>query len=182
MNERKLIREFLDMASNTCSGCGYSPCRCDALCDCCGCEICQCPPEENHTGSDYSLDSMEHGEAHHEMEFDQQGNISPEELHHHFDLDDDGVVTPQEYIDHIEYHAAHPESLDHYRQLRDQSHQTVPCKDSYDNCSQHLMSNPSDIDVYLRPLMDATGSSCVESSLKSIMDVVQSLVKCGVFK
>ena len=178
MSERKLIREFLDLASNTCSGCGYSPCRCEALCDCCGCEICQCP--ENVEESSYDFHSLESGEAHHDIEFDHQGNISPEELHHHFDLNDDGVVTPQEYVNHIEYHAKHPEALDHYRGLRSQSHQTVPCTSSYDNCSQHLMSNPHDIDLCLKPLMDFTGSSCRESSTKALLDVLQSLIKCGV--
>ena len=180
MNERKLIREFLDMSSGTCSGCGYNPCRCSALCDCCGCEICQCSSEEDNFNSDYSLDSMEPGEAHHEMEFDMHGNISPEELHHHFDLNDDGVVTPQEYVDHIQYHVAHPETLDHYNQLRDQSYQTVPCKDSYDMCSQHLMGTPDDINKFLKPLMDCTGSTCKESSIKAMLDVLQSLVSCGI--
>lgn len=185
MNERKLIREFLDkMSSNVCIACGQNPCRCVELCGECHCDPCECPghSEEECNDHDYSLDSMEHGEAHHMMDFDQQGNITPEELYHHFDLDDDGVVTPQEYIDHIEYHTAHPEALDHYRQLRDQSHQTVPCKDSYDSCSHHLMSNPDDIDKYLKPLMDCTGSTCMQSSLKSMLDVVQALTKCGVFK
>lgn len=179
MNDRKLIREFLDLASNICSGCGYSPCRCDALCDCCGCEICQCDEDSKSKYND--LDHLEHGEAHHDIKFDQYGNISPEELHHHFDINDDGVVTPQEYIDHIEYHVKHPEALDHYRNLRNQSHQTVPCVSSYDSCSQHLMQCPDDIDKYLKPLMDCTGSTCRESSAKALLDVLQSLINCGVF-
>lgn len=186
MNERQLIREFLDQASGTCSGCGYNPCRCDALCDCCGCEICQCNDDSQgyHVGgeeNDYSLDSMDHGEAHHEMELNDDGSISPHELFHHFDLNDDGVVTPQEYADHIEYHAAHPESLNKYRELSSQSRTSVPCIDSYDSCSHHLMSRPNDIDVYLKPLMDSTGSTCRESSAKALLDVLQSLINCGVF-
>jgi len=185
MNERKLIREFLDMSTNTCSGCGYSPCRCDAMCDCCGCEICQCNDiVEDPNYQDYSLDSvnydnLEHGEAHHSIEYSDDGTISAEELHHHFDLDDDGRVTPQEYVDHIEYHAAHPETLDHYKQLRDASVQSVPCKDSYHSCSQHLMSNPSDIELYLKPLMDATGSTCKASTVASMSDVIKALMSCG---
>jgi hypothetical protein len=187
MNERKLIREFLDKANaGVCLACGQNPCKCIELCGACHCDPCKCPghsdKECNDYTQDYSLDSMEHGEAHHEMEFDINGNISPEELHHHFDLNDDGVVTPQEYVDHIQYHVAHPETLDHYNQLRDQSYQTVPCKDSYDMCSQHLMGTPDDINKFLKPLMDCTGSTCKESSIKAMLDVLQSLVSCGIVR
>lgn len=183
MNERKLIREFLDnlspsYMSSTCAGCGQSPCMCGQPCDCGGCEICLMRDKEYQ---DYSLDSMDRGEAHHEMEISPDGSIPPEELYHHFDLNDDGRVTPQEYADHIEYHAAHPESLEHYRRLRDASYQSVPCKDSYDSCSQYLMQSPDDIDKYLKPLMDCTGSTCRESSTKALLDVLQSLINCGVF-
>lgn len=183
MNERKLIREFLDNLSssyttNKCLGCGQNPCTCGQSCDCGGCEICLM---KNKKSQDYNLVSSKSGEAHHEMETGLDGSIPPEELYRHFDLNDDGRVTPQEYADHIEYHAAHPESLDHYRNLRDASYQTVPCKDSYDSCSQHLMQSPDDIDKYLKPLMDCTGSTCRESSTKALLDVLQSLINCGVF-
>ena len=95
MNERKLIREFLDnlspsYISSTCAGCGQSPCMCGQSCDCGGCEICLMRDKESQ---DYSLDSMDYGEAHHEMEIGPDGSIPPEELYHHFDLNDDGRVT-----------------------------------------------------------------------------------------
>ena len=188
MNERKLIREFLDIASSgVCLACGFNPCKCVELCGECHCDPCKCPGHSEVECHDYSKDSvnidhLEHGEAHHPIEFSADGTISAEELHHHFDLDDDGRVTPQEYVSHIEYHAAHPESLDHYRKLRSQSYESVPCIDSYNSCGDHLMSNPSDIDVYLKPLMDCTGSTCRESSAKALMDVLQSLINCGVLK
>jgi hypothetical protein len=184
MSSRKLIREFLDAVS-VCPACGHNPCKCVELCGECHCDPCECPGHAHEDldcsqpQEDYSLDSLEHGEAHHEIEFNDDGSISPHELFHHFDLNDDGVVTPQEYVDHIEYHAAHPETLDHYKQLRDASVQSVPCKDSYHFCSQHLMSNPSDIELYLKPLMDATGSTCKASTVASMSDVIKALMSCG---
>lgn len=178
MNERKLIREFLSAMEGVCHACGQNPCRCVEICGSCHCDPCTCPGHQQDT--DYSLNSLETGEAHHQMKIEDDGTISPHELFHHFDLNDDGKVTPQEYADHIEYHAKHPESLSHYKQLRDQSYQSVPCQSSYDSCSQHLLNSPEDIDVYLQPLMDCTGSTCRESSAKALLDVLQSLVKCGV--
>jgi hypothetical protein len=186
MNERKLIREFLDKASSgVCFACNCSPCKCVELCGHCHCDPCECPGHDDVECHDYSKDSvnidhLEHGEAHHPIEFSEDGTISAEELHHHFDLDDDGKVTAQEYIDHIEYHAAHPESLDHYRNLRHDAHQTVPCTTSYDSCSSHLMSKPDDIEKYLKPLMDCTGSTCKTSSARALLDVLKSLTECGV--
>ena len=180
MDERRLIREFLSKMEEVCHACGHNPCRCVELCGTCHCDPCECPGHSKKD-CDYSLDSMEDGQAHHEMKIEDDGSISPHELFHHFDLNDDGRVTPQEYVDHIEYHAKHPESLDHYKHLRNQSYQSVPCRTSYDSCSQHLLNCPEEIEICLQPLMDKTGSTCKESSLRSMIDVLQSLVKCGLF-
>ena len=147
MNERKLIREFLDNMNQ----------------------------EE-----DYSLDHM-HGHSDHDLDPDDDGHITPEDLYSHFDLNKDNQVTTQDYIDHTKFHCAHPESLDHYNNARQQSIQSVPCKNSYDSCSQHLMGCPDDIDKFLKPMMDCTGSTCRESSTKALLDVLQSLINCGVF-
>ena len=183
MNERKRIREFLDRASaDVCLACGYNPCKCIEIYGDCHCDPEKCPAHDGEsTGKDHdhSLESMASGEAHHEMKIEDDGSISPHELFHHFDLNDDGVVTPQEYVDHIEYHAAHPETLDHYKKLRDISVESVPCKDSYHSCSKHLMSHPEDIDSCLKPLMDLTGSTCKESTIISISDVLKALASCG---
>ena len=111
----------------------------------------------------------------------QNGIVSKDELYDHFDLNNDGTVTPEDYANHIEYHCKYPESLDHYKKYQQDSHMSVPCINSYDSCSRHLMQNPDDIDVYIKPLMDATGSTCRESSVKSLLDVLQSLINCGVF-
>ena len=162
MNERKIIREFLDLAA---SG------------------------EYQDDMQDYSLDSVEDGEqcalpygdSHHDLDPDGDGHITPEDLYSHFDLTNDGKVTTQEYVDHIKFHCAHPESLEHYNKAREQSIHAVPCKDSYDSCSQHLMGCPDDIDKFLKPMMDCTGSTCRESSTKALLDVLQSLINCGVF-
>ena len=152
MNERKIIREFLDLAA---SG------------------------QDQH----HSLESMQPHEGHstHDLDPDGDGHITPEDLYSHFDLNNNGQVTTQEYVDHIKFHCAHPESLEHYNKAREQSIHTVPCKDSYDSCSQHLMGCPDDIDKFLKPMMDCTGSTCRESSTKALLDVLQSLINCGVF-
>ena len=151
MNERKLIREFLDLAAS----------------------------DEDH---DYSLDSMQPHAEHtdHDLDPDGDGHITPEDLYAHFDSNSDNQVTTQEYVDHIKFHCAHPESLDHYNKAREQSIHVVPCKNSYDSCSQHLMGSPDDIDKFLKPMMDCTGSTCRESSTKALLDVLQSLINCGV--
>lgn len=177
MKDRILIREFLDQLGNKCVQCGQNPCRCKELCGFCNCDPCSCPAM--HTEEDYSLNSLEPGEAHHDMEIEDDGTISPYELFHHFDLNDDGKVTPQEYVDHIRYHSNNPETLDHYTQLRNNSIQHVPCQNSYDSCSTHMLNNPHDIDLYLKPVMDATGTSCRQSTLQGLMDALESLVKCG---
>tara|TARA_Y100000022_G_scaffold124358_1_gene107652 strand:+ start:214 stop:669 length:456 start_codon:yes stop_codon:yes gene_type:complete len=134
---------------------------------------------------DYSLDSVQEDHESHEhhdrdLDPDNDGYVTPDDLYNHFDLDNDGKVTTQEYVDHIKFHCAHPESLEHYSRAREQSIQTVPCKTSYDSCSQHLMASPDDIEKCLRPLMDCTGSTCRESSTKALLDVLQSLINCGV--
>ena len=112
----------------------------------------------------------------------QNGIVSKDELYNHFDLNNDGTVTGEDYANHIEHHCKYPESLDYYKEYQQNSHVSVPCINSYDSCSRHLMQNPDDIDVYIKPLMDVTGSTCIESSVKSLLDVLQSLINCGVFK
>tara|TARA_R100000030_G_scaffold100547_1_gene93845 strand:+ start:539 stop:997 length:459 start_codon:yes stop_codon:yes gene_type:complete len=150
MNERKLIREFLD-----------------------------------NMQQDYSLDSVQDDHESHDhqnraLDPDNDGYVTPEDLYAHFDSNGDNQVTTQDYVDHIKFHCAHPESLEHYNKAREISIQSVPCKTSYDSCSQHLMSRPDDIEKCLRPLMDDTGSTCKESSTKALLDVLQSLINCGV--
>ncbi len=167
MSERKLIREFLNRANlDVCLMCGKPNCNCMAN------------PLDSY---DEKIVSEPHDNSHHDLDPDGDGHITPEDLYSHFDLTNDGNVTTQEYVDHIKFHCAHPESLDHYNNARQQSIQSVPCKDSYDSCSQHLMGTPDDIDKFLKPLMDCTGSTCRESSTKALLDVLQSLVNCGVF-
>lgn len=161
MNERKIIREFLDLAASK---------RHDDYHD-----------HETHKSKDYSLDGLDHDHFGRDLDPNKDGHVTPEDLYSHFDLNGDGHVTTQDYVDHIQFHCAHPESLDHYKQARQQSIKTVPCTTSYDTCSQHLMSCPDDIEKYLQPLMDQTGSTCKESSTKALLDVLQSLINCGVF-
>ena len=160
MNERKLIREFISRAgSNVCLACGVSPCI---------------PSECPGHSEDYKM-------SNHDLDPNRDGVVEPEDLYRHFDSNGNGQVTTEEYADHVDFHCAYPESLDHYSQARSQSVNTVPCLTSYDTCSQYLMGSPDDIDKYLKPLMDTTGSTCRESSTRALLDVLQSLINCGVF-
>ena len=171
MNNRKLIREFLDRANlDLCLMCGKKSCNClNDYCKNCHCNPCNCGP-----------DNVDLNNVNQDLDANAGVNISPEELYTHFDLNNDGQVTTQEYVDHIQFHCEHPESLAHYNQARDTAVQTVPCVDSYDACGQHLMGSPDDIEKFLKPLMDQTGSSCRESTAKAFVDVLQSLLNSGV--
>lgn len=169
MRDRKLIKEFLDRANlDNCLMCGKSDCNCMSN------ELSSYEPSQYQDTTP--------GQAHHDMELNPDGTISPHELYHHFDLDDDGKVTPQEYVDHIKYHAAYPESLDHYNTFKEKSYSTVPCRNSYDSCSSHLLSQPDDVSMILSPLMDKSGSTCQLSTAQSLLDVLQSLINCGVIE
>ena len=158
MNERKLIREFLDNVAYS------SPVN-----------------HYNRENDEYVLEPRHDFSSRDDLDPDGDGHITPEDLYSHFDLNNNGQVTTQDYVDHIDFHCKHPESLEHYNTARSESINKVPCVQSYDSCSQHLMSCPDDIDKYLKPLMDCTGSTCRESSTKALLDVLQSLVNCGVF-
>ena len=43
------------------------------------------------------------------------------------------------------------------------------------------MGDKDSVAMYLQPLMDKTGSDCKASSAKALIDVMQSLINCGVF-
>ena len=165
MSERKLIREFISRANlDVCLMCGSPNCNCMAN----PLSFYDHPQDQNNQ------------HTHHNIDPDNDGNITPDDLYSHFDSNNDGKVTTQDYTDHIDFHCAYPESMDHYRQARQKSIQSVPCTNSYDSCSKHLMSDEDSIKMYLEPLMDKTESTCRASSSKALIDVLQSLLKCGV--
>ena len=125
------------------------------------------------------LDQHDNHASHTPLEVDASGAVTPESLYGHFDLDQDGRVTKSDYADHIQFHCAHPETLDHYQELRNQSHCNVPCKNTYDSCSQFFMADPESIHTALGPLMSMTSSDCPESALLGITDVLKCLKKAG---
>ena len=65
--------------------------------------------------------SYSHDHHHHDLDPDGDGYVTPEDLYAHFDSNKDNQVTTQEYVDHINFHCAHPESLDHYNKAREVS-------------------------------------------------------------
>lgn len=188
INERVLARQFLNNMLNedshfvpmhilnkpqqdVCQGCGLNPC--DP-------EICPGHAHERLDDDTRVLDQHHHDHSSHTpLEVDASGAVTPESLYGHFDLDQDGRVTKSDYADHIQFHCAHPETLDHYHELRDQSHCNVPCKDTYDSCSQFFMADPESIHTALGPLMSMTSSNCPESALSGITDVLKCLKKAG---
>ena len=139
-----------------------------------------------HAASSYEEDDMhsihgeEHGEGHGALKTDQYGVVPKDELYSHFDLDNDGTVTPEEYAEHIEFHCAHPETLDHYKTHREQSCQTVPCQKSYDSVSQHFMGQPDSLMTFVQDACDETGSTCHTSTMQGMFDVLKSLKDAGI--
>ena len=118
-------------------------------------------------------------DGHTALQSDEHGVVSPEELYNHFDLDNDGNVTTQEYADHIDFHAAHPETLDRYRELSSASCETVPCKTSYDSCGSYCLSDPESMKSMLQPILTATGATCHTSAMQSVIDVLKCMKECG---
>ena len=139
-----------------------------------------------HAASSYEEDEMhgmhgeEHSEGHGALKTDQYGVVPKDELYNHFDLNNDGTVTPEEYAEHIEFHCAHPETLDHYKTHRAQSCQTVPCQNSYDSVSQHFMGQPDSLMAFVQDTCDETGSTCHTSTMQGMFDVLKSLKDAGI--
>ena len=184
IDERALTRSFLNkiqesMEQNVCSACGQCPCRCIELCGECNCDPCECDshvvPHDMHDG----MHGM-HGEEHGALKTDQYGVVPKDELYSHFDLNNDGTVTPEEYAEHIDFHCAHPETLDHYRAHREQSCQTVPCQSSYDSVSQHFMGHPDSLMTFVQDACEKTGSTCHTSTMQGMFDVLKSLKDAGI--
>ena len=127
-----------------------------------------------------SMYGKKHEEGHSALKTDQYGVVPKDELYSHFDLNNDGTVTPEEYAEHIDFHCAHPETLDHYRTHRKQSCQTVPCQSSYDSVSQHFMGQPDSLMTFVQDACDETGSSCHTSTMQGMFDVLKSLKDAGI--
>jgi len=169
INERKLTRKFIDLLN------------------------------ESYLSNDYTEEEsyeQEHDHSAHDLDPDGDSIVSKDDLYSHFDLNNDGQVTTDEYKRHIEFHCKHPESLSHYNSLRSDSIENVDCQKSYDSCSKHLMGNPEgiediashilngshdDISNHLKPLMNKSGATCQDSSVSALLDVLQSLINCGIF-
>ena len=128
----------------------------------------------------HGMHDEEHKEGHGALKTDQYGVVPKDELYSHFDLNNDGTVTPEEYAEHIDFHCAHPETLDHYRTHRKQSCQTVPCQSSYDSVSQHFMGKPDSLMSFVQNACDETGSTCHTSTMQGMFDVLKSLKDAGI--
>ena len=191
IEERKLTRSFIDSLNenmhmhsgvsseeNLCYQCNENPCKCIEKCGACYCDPCECPAIGHVSHDDHDHDHS--GMSHEPLNYSEDGVINKEDLYNHFDLDNNGVVTTDEYADHIEFHAAHPESLDKYKSLRDSSCSTVPCKTSYDSCGSYCMSDPESMRSMLEPILAATGATCHTSAVQSMLDVLKSLKDCGI--
>ena len=134
-----------------------------------------CEEDEMH-----GMHDEEHGNGHGALKTDQYGVVPKDELYNHFDLNNDGTVTPEEYAEHIEFHCAHPETLEHYKTHREKSCQTVPCQSSYDSVSQHFMGQPDTLMTFVQDACDQTGSTCHTSTMQGMFDVLKSLKDAGI--
>ena len=74
-----------------------------------------------------------------------------------------------EYVDHIEYHAENPETLDHYRE-------DVPCNNSYSSCYSHHNNN-HDI---LKNCISQSGATCMQSGIQALIDVLTAMKNSGI--
>ena len=159
IDERKLTRQFL----NTVLSENYDN---QATCCNCNCDPCLCS-------------NLNSGESHSSLEHDQEGIVSKDDLYNHFDLNQDGAVSKDDYTSHVEYHCAHPETLDHYNVLSTASAQTVPCRNSYEDSSNYCLTDPESMHSLITPIMSATGSTCQISAIQGLLDVIKSMKECG---
>ena len=162
IDSRSITRKFLNTLNevsefNACTSCYTIPCCCTNRVDI------EVDPE-----IDYVLDSIP-GESHHEIDPDNDGIINQEDLFKHFDLNNNGIVTTNDYVDHTQYHADNPETLDHYRK-------DVPCSNSYNSCYNHH----NDDKEILRNCITQTGASCMQSGIQALIDVLMSIKKSGI--
>ena len=137
-------------------------------------------PDSDYEDDMHTMHDEEHDEEHGALKTDQYGVVPKDELYNHFDLNNDGTVSPEEYAEHIEFHCAHPETLDHYKSHRSQSCQTVPCQSSYDSVSQHFMGQPDTLMTFVQDACDETGSTCHTSTMQGMFDVLKSLKDAGI--
>ena len=159
IDERNLTKQFLYTVLSE----NYSN---QVKCCNCNCDPCLCS-------------NLNSGESHSSLLHNSQGEIEKDELYNHFDLNKDGVVTTDDYKSHIDYHCAHPETLDHYNRFSSQSLEQVPCKPSYEYSSSYCLADPESMHTLLSPIMTATGSSCQISAIQGLLDVIKSMKECG---
>ena len=164
IDERALTRKFLNSMNE--SMIGLTPINMPSS---------SCEEDEMH-----GMHSEEHGEGHGALKTDQYGVVPKDELYSHFDLNNDGTVTPEEYAEHIEFHCAHPETLEHYKTHRNKSCKFVPCQNSYDSVSQHFMGKPDSLMSFVQDACDETGSTCHTSTMQGMFDVLKSLKDAGI--
>lgn len=127
----------------------------------------------------YNYDYNAGDQSNNELRYDNVSVINPEDLHSHFDEDGDGITTTDDYANHIDYHCAHPETLDKYRNLSSESLSAVPCENSYNACGSYCMSDPESMQSMLQPIMSTTGASCHTSALHALLNVVKAMKDCG---
>jgi hypothetical protein len=129
--------------------------------------------------SDY-YENGEQGAAEKPPKLDSKGNISPKELHKHFDLDGDGDVDMYEYTEHIDFHAKHPDLLSQWRNVKKTNRGSCKDYDSYCMVGDSIMDNYDDLTNFIDDIMCKSGSTCTDSTVKALNDVIKILKKSGI--
>jgi len=131
------------------------------------------------TESDYYMNG-EKGAAEKPPKLDRNGNISPAELHRHFDLDGDGDVDMYEYTEHIDFHSKHPDLLSQWRNAKNTNRKACKDYDSYCMVGDSIMDNYDDLTNFIDDIMCKSGSTCTDSTVKALTDVINILKKSGI--
>lgn len=109
-------------------------------------------------------------------DFNKDGKISASEFVHKFDQDKDGIVTAQEFENQLLDICSNKHIVKPLLSHRESSHQSVPCRNTYDKASKYLAH---DIDsVYAKSYDDICmecGAECPVSVVSAVLDILKSL-------
>ncbi len=121
---------------------------------------------------------LEELQSHYEKEVDKNndGDIGFDEFVSTFDANKDGIVNSQEFENQLRMICNNQHIVKPLLNKRVQSHQSVPCRNTYDKATQYLAHNIDN--VYSKSYEDVNmecGAECPVSVMSAILDVMRSL-------
>jgi hypothetical protein len=103
-------------------------------------------------------------------------NLSSKEIFRALDTNKDNVIDHQELEKGISWYCSNPHIVKPYEKRRSVSHNSVPCKSTYDKASKYLMHNVDN--VYSKSYQDVQiecGAECPVSVITAVLDIMYSL-------